>query len=221
MLLAAISSQAGAQELTLLYTASVAGAPVGEATVTVAVEDGRYRVTGDARSNNWLHAFTDWRNVFEADGLLADGARTASRFAYTETDRNKTRHLVMEDGVIRVTKNGRRRPERPAPPFLDVVSALFVAPRCAPDQTLQTGRHVYRLSRLEHGPGLCRYVVVDDDDETFEFTLSLGRRGGLIVPTRIVVHAWLKGRIELVEPGSAEVPSGEEAAPVHEHRESG
>lgn len=202
-------------EVTLRYVASVAGAPVGEATVTVALQDGGYRVTGDARSNNWLQGFTDWRNEFEAAGRVDDGGPAPRRFGYLETDRDKSRHLVIEDGVVRVVKNGRQRPERPAAPFPDVVSALFVAPRCAPDQTVQTGRHVYRLARLAHGPGRCRYVVLEDDDESFEMTLTLGRRDGLIVPTRIVVEAWLKARIELAP------ETGGGAAAVHGEPESG
>ena len=68
------------------------------------------------------------------------------------------------------------------------------------DQVLHTGRHVYRLSRVEASGDGCRYHVVDDDDDSFEIGLELAERDGLTVPHRITVHAWLTGWIELVEP---------------------
>jgi len=201
-LAAADYATAGAEpdaNLSLHYRGFVAGAPVGEATIDVRVTDGRYRVHGDARSNNWLRGFTDWHNEFTAAGRLDGLERQLDAFEYTETDRDKTRHVVVEGGHIQVTKNGKPRSRRRAPDFPDVVSALFVRPHCAGDQTVTTGRHVYELTRLDREPGRCRYLVTDDDGDTFEMGLTLGRRGALVVPTRITVYGWLTGWIELVE----------------------
>jgi hypothetical protein len=191
--------QPDASDVDLRYQAFVAGAPVGEATVKVALADGVYRVEGDARSNGWLKGFTNWRNQFSARGRLDGLNREPTEFSYTERDSRKHRHVVVRDGTLQVTKNGKQRPSLQSPSGADIISALFVQPHCRGDQVLHTGRHVYRLSRLAHNPDGCRYSVVDDDDDTFEIELVLGRRDGLVVPTKIKVYAWLTGWVELME----------------------
>lgn len=196
--LAAVPAQGA--EVTLQYVAFVAGAPVGEATVDVSVVDGRYQVEGAAASNGWLKGFTRWRNQFSARGRVEGSERKPALFSYTEEDRDKTRDVTVEDGTLQVIKNGRPREAQPAPPFPDVISGLFVQPHCRGDQVFSTGRHVYRLTRLERNPDGCHYAVMDDDDDTFEIELELARRNGLVVPIRIKVHAWLSGWLELKEP---------------------
>lgn len=187
-------------EVTLRYQAYVAGAPVGEATITVAVVDDHYQVVGDARSNGLLRGFSQWRNRFAAHGRLDDAGPQPITFSYAERDRRKTRDVAVRDGVLEQTKNGKRRPRRDAPSGSDVVSALFVAPRCEEDHQLHTGRCTYLLTRLDGDSGSCRYLVTDDDDDSFEIELELGSHGGLVVPQRITVYAWLTGRVELIEP---------------------
>ncbi len=183
--------------LRLEYRGFVAGAPIGEAAVSVALRDGVYHVSGDARSNGVLAGFSRWRNRFTARGRIDGMERRVTEFSYVEEDRDKSRRVVVREGELQVTKNGRQRPKRPAPGFPDVISALFVQPHCRGDQTVHTGRHVYRLSRLGRDPGGCRYVVIDDDDDRFEIELVLVRRSGLVVPKKIVVYGWLTGWIEL------------------------
>ncbi len=202
VLLGALATAAMADDdaTTLRYQGFVAGVPVGEATVSVSVGGGRYRVEGSARSNGWLRGFTDWRNRFRAHGRLAGPVPAPTEFTYTEQDRDKRRTVMVRDGMLQVTKNGKRRPKRPSALAPDVVTALFVQPRCQGDQTLHTGRHVYRLSQLNGGAGTCRYAVVDDDGDRFEVEVTLAERGELVVPERITVSGWLTGRIELVEP---------------------
>ena len=194
---AAAGGPAGA--VTLRYAAFLAGAPVGEAAVSVTVADGRYQVEGDARSNGWLKGFTRWRNRFAAQGQVDGPHREPAEFSYTETDSDKERHLIVRDGTMQVTKNGRRRPPRPAPAGPDVISALFVQPHCGNDQVLHTGRHVYRLTRLQQNPAGCRYEVTDDDGDTFEVELELGSREGLVVPEKITAYAWVTGWVELTD----------------------
>ncbi len=172
-------------------------AAASEAAVSVALRDGVYHVSGDARSNGVLAGFSRWRNRFTARGRIDGMERRVTEFSYVEEDRDKSRRVVVREGELQVTKNGRQRPKRPAPGFPDVISALFVQPHCRGDQTVHTGRHVYRLSRLGRDPGGCRYVVIDDDDDRFEIELVLVRRSGLVVPKKIVVYGWLTGWIEL------------------------
>lgn len=199
LLLALLARAAVAEPLTLHYRAYLAGAPIGDAAITVTVEEGAYRVEGSAASNGWLRGFTDWHNRFAASGTLDGVTRAATTFSYFERDGEDSRHVVVGDGRVRVTKNGKPRSETAAPPGMDVVSALFVAPRCDADQVLHTGRRVYQLSRLEREPGGCRYAVVDDDSDRFEIELVLERLGSLVVPRRITVHSWLTGWVERVE----------------------
>jgi hypothetical protein len=182
----------------LQYRAFVAGAPVGEAEVEVSVEDGSYRVAGQATSNSFLSAFSPWRNDFTALGTVDGDGRETAEFAYLEHNGRNSRDVTVRDGIVRVYKNGKARSEQPSPSGHDVLSALFVAPRCDRDQVLHTGRHVYRLQRLASDDGWCRFQVSDDDGETFEVELQFGRRAGLVVPERITVRAWLTGWIELV-----------------------
>lgn len=195
---------APAHVTTLEYQAYAAGAPVGAATVQVSLVDDAYHVTGFAQASSWLRGFSEWRNRFSARGRVRDDAPEPQEFSYREHDRRKSRQVVVRDGTLQVTKNDRRRPRRQAPGGADVISALFVRPHCSPGRTVHTGRHVYRLERLQQAEG-CRYRVVDDDGDTFELELEFTRRAGLVVPSRMTVHGWLTGWIELtdtVRPGA-------------------
>lgn len=193
-----------ARDVTLRYRAYVAGALVGDATVTVAMVDDRYQVVGDARSTGVLKGFSEWHNRFAAHGVLDAAGSRPREFYYTERNRRKVRDVAVRDGTLHVSKNGKQRPERAAPDGRDVLSALFVSPHCRDDHVLHTGRYVYRLQRLEHDGESCRYRVTDEEDDSFEIDLELTRLNGLVVPGRIVVHAWLTGSVELMEPQTAE-----------------
>jgi hypothetical protein len=202
LILTAPTVAAAENATTLKYQAYAAGAPVGTATIEVSVVDDAYQVTGAARASHWLKAFSDWHNRFSARGKVRGTALEPQEFRYQEHDRRKARQVVVRDGMLQVVKNDRRRPRRQAPGGADVVSALFVRPHCGPGRTVHTGRHVYRLERLQQGE-VCRYRVVDDDGESFELELEFTRRDGLAVPGRITFHAWLTGWIELVDTGQA------------------
>ncbi|MDZ7670408.1 MAG: DUF3108 domain-containing protein [Gammaproteobacteria bacterium] len=193
-----------ARDVTLRYNAYVAGALVGDATITVAMVGDRYQVVGDARSIGVLKHFSKWHNRFAARGVLDDAGSSPEAFYYTERNRSKVRDVAVRDGTLHVTKNGKQRPEREAPDGHDVLSALFVSPRCEEDHLLHTGRYLYRLERLEHDAETCRYRVTDEDDDSYEIELQLTRVNGLLVPGRIIVHAWLTGSVELMDPPTAE-----------------
>lgn len=187
-------------DVTLRYHAYAAGALVGDATISVAMVGGRYQVVGDARSTGVLKSFSKWHNRFAARGEVDAGGSRPQEFYYTERNRRKVRDVAVRDGTLHVTKNGKQRPEREAPDGRDVLSALFVSPHCRDDHHLHTGRYIYELQRLEHDGESCRYRVTDEDDDSFEIDLELTRVNGLVVPGRIIVHAWLSGTLELQEP---------------------
>lgn len=182
----------------LQYQAYVAGAPVGSAQVFVAMLDGEYRVQGLATSSSWLSAFSEWRNRFRAHGRLEEGVLAPGEFAYVERSGRSHRDVAVRDGTLTEIKNGRRRPPRPSPAGMDVVSALFVAPDCADDLKLHTGRHQYRLTLLDGDDAGCRFSVADEDGNAHEVVLTFGERHGLRVPQRITVHAWVTGWVELL-----------------------
>jgi len=191
-------------DTTLRYQAYVAGALVGDATITVAIMGDRYQVVGDARSTGVLKRFSKWQNRFAAHGVLDDAGSSPRAFYYTERNRSKVRDVAVRDGTLHVTKNGKQRAEREAPDGHDVLSALFVSPRCDEARLLHTGRYLYRLERLEYDGESCRYRVTDEDDDSYEIELQLTRVNGLLVPGRIVVHAWLTGSVELADPPATE-----------------
>ncbi|HEX7035180.1 MAG TPA: DUF3108 domain-containing protein [Pseudomonadales bacterium] len=183
--------------VSLRYRAYLAGTPVGRATVRLAVAADGYRIEGEAASEGWMEGVTRWRNRFQAEGTLTEAAPLLREFSYVETDRGKERRVSVRDRILQVMKNGKHREPRPAPDGADVLSALFVQPSCLPERLVHTGRHLYRLTRLAAGDGVCRYRVIDDDDEAFEVAVDLIRHAGLTVPGRITFHGWVSGSIEL------------------------
>lgn len=197
LLLPAVAAASAPAETLLRYRAFVAGAPVGEAEVTVRVADGEYQVRGQASSNSFLSAFSPWRNAFAATGRIDADGHAPAEFGYQERSGRDSRDVSARDGEVLVIKNGRPRSQHPIPEGLDVVSALFVAPGCDGDRVLHTGRHAYRLLHLAETDRGCRYRVSDEDDSTFDVELSFGHRDGLRVPERITVYAWVTGWVEL------------------------
>ena len=204
----------------LRYDAFVGGAKVGEARVHVIIDEGGYQIQGSARTRGLLDTFSNWRNRFcargglnsarggkgEAPGGVGDQGIRPLSFSYLEKDRDRRREVLVQEGTLRVVKNGKVRPSRPAPAGFDVLTGFFVLPSCAGDQLLHTGRHHYRLTRLESKPGRCRYVVMDDDNDRYEVSVAFTNRGGVVVPHRVVVDGFLSGTVVLRD---AEVAVGE------------
>lgn len=186
------------ETVSLRYRAYLAGTPVGWATVRVALAADGYRIEGEAASDGWMSGVTRWRNRFRAEGSLGEAAPLPRDFSYTETDRGKEQRVSVRDRILQVVKNGKRRDPRPAPDGADVLSALFVQPSCLQERLVHTGRHLYRLTRLAaDDDGVCRYRVIDEDDETFEVAVDLIRHAGVTVPGRITFQGWVSGSIEL------------------------
>jgi hypothetical protein len=192
-----------AADALLRYQAFLAGAPVGQATVKIALADGAYVVEGSARSQGLMNRFSRWRTHFTARGKVADEA--GAEFAYAERNSRSTRHVHVSNGLLQVNKNGRQRPPEPSPPGPDVLTALFVPPHCRAAEVVHTGRSVYRLTRLSHDAGGCRYRVVDDEQDTYEMELRLQRLDHLVIPHRITVFGRVTGSMVLV--GSEGIPA--------------
>ena len=213
----AFSAMAGTEPSTaaalLRYDAFVGGAKVGEARIHVVIDGGSYQIQGSARTRGLLDTFSNWRNRFSARGGIAkarggleDRGILPLSFSYLEKDRDKRREVLVQEGTLRVVKNGKVRATRPAPAGFDVLTGLFVLQSCAGDQLLHTGRHHYRLTRLESKPGRCRYVVMDDDEDRYEVSVAFTNRGGIVVPHRVDVDGFLSGTVLLRD---AEVAVGE------------
>jgi hypothetical protein len=198
------SPQPVAADASLRYQAFLAGAPVGEATVNIAMADGAYLVEGSARSRGLMNRFSRWRTHFTARGYMADDAGT--EFAYAERNARSTRQVRVSNGLLQVNKNGRQRPPEPSPPGPDVLTALFVPPLCRATEVVHTGRSVYRLTRLSHDARGCRYRVVDDEDDTYEMELRLQRLAHLVIPRRITVFGRVTGSMVLVGSQASDAP---------------
>ncbi|MFK7914351.1 MAG: DUF3108 domain-containing protein [Pseudomonadales bacterium] len=202
----------------LTYEASIAGAPAGVATVAVARSAQLYRIAGQARATGLLDALSPWRARFWAAGDLVDGVPAPRTYRYVERGRDKRRDVTVSDGLLTVIKNDKQRPTRPSLPGLDVLTALFVEPRCAESLRLHTGRHGYRLQTAAAAASLpetktsaasrCSYRVVDEDQDSFKAQLQFGPVNGHQVPTRIAVTGALSGVMELTDSRTVAVACG-------------
>jgi hypothetical protein len=201
----------------LQYEASIAGAPAGTATVAMALSPVatdlattpmRYRLVGQAKAEGLLDAISPWKSNFWVSGLRTPQGIADLDYRYIEQGRNKQREVRVQNRTLRVVKNGRQRPERPALPGLDVLSALFAVATCPATLTLHTGRHGYALQApaLPEGapealrpdyPRRCRYTVTDDDQDRFEIAIEFETLAEVRVPARIEVSGALTGVLAL------------------------
>jgi len=189
-----------AQAATFNYEAYIAGARAGKATVVVDLAAERYVVSGTAEAEGVADLFGSWRTRFHANGQLVDAVPQLTEYAYVERDADEQREVTVRDGRLKYFKNGRMRRDRESPAGLDVLTALFVRPSCAADREVHSGRKEFRLLLVSsQRAGVCRYQVVDDDDDRYEAVISFGQRGDLTVPISITLHGFLTGRMVLVD----------------------
>ncbi len=189
----------------LVYDATVAGAPAGTATIALMQDDEGYRIIGQAKAVGLWDALSPWRSKFRAHGTWRNGAPTPEQFQYNERGRDKRRQVQVSGGTLRVNKNGKQRPDKPALPGVDVLTALFSSERCEPVLELHTGRRGYRLyatteaAGLDHGDSSCTYRVVNEDEETFETKIQFVQIDGLRFPRRIQISGAIAGVLKLRE----------------------
>ncbi len=202
-LAAALSLTGTARAVTFTYEGYVAGVRAGSATVEVVIADGHYHVSGSATARGVVDWFSDWHSEFTALGQLSGQRVLASQYVYTQTDGSSRREVRVRDGQVTYLKN--ERPPRVSRAFAtrDLLTALFVEPRCHDVWWVNTGRRNYRLERRSADAGVCRYEVFDRHEDSFEIDLVLADRFGLTVPVSLTVHALVRGRLVLVDPGPA------------------
>jgi len=185
---------------TLRYEAFIAGAMAGTATVNIDVVDDRYEVTGTAEADGVVDVFSEWRTHFQAHGQLVGETPLPAEYSYVERDDDQRREITVRDGVFVYFKNGRKRREGASPEGLDVLSALFVQPSCEAERAVHTGRKHFRMTRVETDrKGVCRYRIIDEDNDRYNADIRFGRRGELTVPLSITVRGFLTAKVVLVD----------------------
>ena len=189
--------------LDLEYRAVIGGAEAGSAYVRVESDGAHYEVRGVMRTHGVWDVLTPWNARFLVMGRLEEGRPVPTTLVFHEKDRRKDRTIRVADGVLRQLKNGKLRPERPAPAGVDLMSALWVAGRCDAEQVLNNGRHTYAMVRSGHAveddrTERCRYDIVDDDGERSTGRIELGMRHGRRVPLKVVIDDGITRGLELV-----------------------
>ncbi|MCZ6619267.1 MAG: DUF3108 domain-containing protein [Gammaproteobacteria bacterium] len=187
------------QAATFKYEAYIAGIKVGHATIHVDWNEDSYEVSGSAHTDGLVDTFGSWHTRFTATGKFVAGIAQLIEYRYIEKGDHKHRDVTVRDGELRVIKNGKDRGLRPAFPGVDVLTALYIAPRCIPEQQLHSGRHFYLLKRVGQDSDVCRYEVTDDDGDSYRADIVYGERENLTVPLSITLSGLLTGRLVLVE----------------------
>ncbi len=208
--------------LYLEYQAFIAGTRAGTAQVHIERDAGRYAVHGAIATQGLWHRLAPWRARFAVDGWLQGGLARPVQLGLQEWARRKERTIHVAKGTLRQLRNGRLRPQRPAPPGVDIVSALWAGGQCQAEQVLNNGRHVYAMTRRRHrvrgdGSERCDYDIVDDDGGRFRGWVELGERHGWRVPLEIGRIDGVTSRLALVSAAlsgsGAESASGADTLP--------
>jgi len=181
------------------YQAYLAGLEVGTARIDVQLDDADYTVTGRARTRGAMEALTAWRARFEAVGRHGPAGVAPEWFGYTAEEPGRVRQVWVTDGLLHEIRDGRRRDDRPAFPGADLLSALFVQPRCPARRDLHSGRSGYQLTDGRVADGRCSYRVTDDEGGAYRVLFEFGTRQGLQIPVRIDVQGMLTGQLVLMD----------------------
>lgn len=193
---------ASASGLELEYRGYIAGAPAGSARISVERQGENYIVRGTISTRGLVHRISPWRARFVAAGHLLNGVAVPQALAVAESARRKKRTIHVASGVLRERRNGKLRPQKPAPAGLNLMSALWVEPRCAAEQTLNNGRREYAMTLSKRvaetgGAERCFYDITDDKGDRSRGWVAIGQRGGMRVPLQIVVIEGVTRRLEL------------------------
>ncbi len=194
-----VFSSCVAQAATFEYQAYIGGLKAGHATVHVDLDQEFYEVSGSARAEGLVDALGSWYTKFSTTGKFVAGNAELIEYRYLEKGDHKRRDVSVRDGELRVIKNGKERPLRPAFPGVDVLTALYINPNCEEEKQLHSGRHWYVLKRIGPDADVCRYHVIDDDGDSYDAEFVYGERENLIIPVSITISGFLTGRMVLVE----------------------
>ena len=121
-----VSAPAFAATATFRYEAFVGAVRAGEAVVEIRTTKEGYEVRGRAKSKGLWETFSNWRARFSVAGVFGKKRPEPQRYYLMQRDDKKKREVVVQDGVLQYTKNGKKRPQRPAFPGTDVLTALFI-----------------------------------------------------------------------------------------------
>ena len=189
------------QSVALKYDAFIGVAHAGEIRVQVARDAQSYQVRGQARARGLVELLKDTRGWFSAAGRLESGQPLPETYEYYQKDKSKERFISVAGGQLTYVKDGASRPPVAALPGTDLVTALWVEPRCEDLTEVHTGRSAYAFTLLEQAEGVCRFRVKEDDEDEPPFSLDVeyGERGGVRVPVSIRSTGGWAGRIVLVE----------------------
>lgn len=190
-----------AETVHLHYEAFLGGAMAGSARLQLTEDAEQYSISGSAKSKGLMDSFNPWRSEFQARGSLADGVPVLEQYHYVERDNRKQREVTVSEGQLRVVKNGKLRAELEALPGLDILSALFIQPKCDAMLDLHTGRHGYQLVSTPPSAGgaadTCRYRARDDEGDSYQVAIEFVRIGQLRVPRVVELSGFLSGRMKL------------------------
>ena len=194
--------------LHLTYQAFIAGTKAGTAHIHVEHGADGYAVRGDIATQGLWDRLAPWRSRFAVVGRVEDERVAPTELGVQEWARRKERTIHVAHGTLRQLRNGRLRPQRPAPPGVDLMSALWAGGQCEAEQVLNNGRHFYAMTRHRHevqpdGSERCDYHIVDDDGEAFQGWVELGERHGRRVPTEIGIVEGVTRRLALVSATSS------------------
>lgn len=181
------------------YKAFLSGTLAGDVVVDVTRGAGVYTVKGRAATTGFWRAIDDWEGDFQVEGELAEGAAVPGRYVLLEKSSRKEQHVVVSDGELFVTKNGKVRKPKPAHPGLDLVSALWVVADCVDNAQLHNGRHGYQVERSQLDDGSCRYEVENDDGDRYSANVRFAEHSGQRVLESLVVNRLVGTRLTLVD----------------------
>ena len=108
---------------------------------------------------------------------------------------------MVENDLLRVTKNHKKRDPRPALPGIDLLSALFLIPQpCEEALQVHTGRDGYRFNlSAQLGELGCRYNVRSDEERDYQLVIAYRRLADLLIPQRIDIDGPLNGYLILTK----------------------
>lgn len=200
----AASFAVSASALDLKYEGFIAGTKAGTARVRIESEGENYTVTGRMRTDGFWDLVVPWNARFTVVGRVENGRAVPLELRLREKDKRKDRTIRVAGGILRQVKNGKERPERPAPRGVDVMSAFWVTTKCDEEQVLNNGRHHYTMTLTKHtnyanGSERCDYRIVDDDGDKWRGWILLGTRHGRRVPEKIVMIDGVETELQLVK----------------------
>lgn len=202
---ALVLSGPGANAMLLDYSAYMGETKVGEAQVSIDLQESGYQISGKAQSTGLLGLFSKWRSLFNIRGLFAFGGKpVASEYQLTEQSSGKNKHIVYHGDQVHVTKNGEARHPRPLPAGTDFWSLLFLSDNCDDARLVHDGKDLWEVTpkhseRLADGRSYCEFDLVDEDQERSTAAVWLKDIGDLTVPVQVELHGAIRGTFKLTD----------------------